>query len=112
MATNSLNNYRNIIEHILTEYARIPYAYGDIQSQTVFDRANDHYLLMNIGWDEGRVHGCLVHVDIIKGKFWIQRDGTEEGIAVELEAAGVPKEHIVLAFRSPEIRKYTEYAVA
>jgi hypothetical protein len=109
---DTLDNYRQIIERVLTEYAQIPYAYGDIQSQTVFDRAGDHYLLMNVGWDKRRIHGCLVHVDIIDGKFWIQRDGTEQGIATELEAAGVPKNHIVLAFRSPELRKYSEYAVS
>jgi hypothetical protein len=109
---DTLNTYRQIIERILTEYAQLPYAHGDIQTQAVFDRTGDHYLLVNIGWDERRIHGCLVHVDIIDGKFWIQRDGTEHGIARELEAAGIPKDRIVLAFRSPEIRKYTEYAVA
>jgi hypothetical protein len=109
---DTLDTYRQIIERVLTEYAQIPYAYGDIQSQTIFDRAGDHYLLMNVGWDKRRIHGCLVHIDIIDGKCWIQRDGTEDGIATELETAGIPKEHIVLAFRSPEIRKYTGYAVA
>jgi len=57
-----------------------------------------------------RVHGCLVHVDIIGGKIWIQRDGTEDGIAEELVRAGVPKEHIVLGFRSPQMRRFTEFA--
>ena len=68
---DTLTSYRQLIERILTEYAQIPYTYGDIQSQTVFDREHDHYLLMNVGWDDGRFHGCLVHVDIIDGKFWI-----------------------------------------
>ncbi|MHC5722687.1 MAG: element excision factor XisI family protein [Nostoc sp.] len=45
---------------------------------------------------ERRIHGCLVHIDLIDGKIWIQRDGTEEGIAADLERAGIPKEHIVL----------------
>ena len=108
---DTLERYRELVECVLTEYAQIRYAYGDIQSETVFDRAGDHYLLVNLGWDKRRVHGCLIHVDIIDGKFWIQRDGTEDGIAPELEAAGVPKDHIVLAFRSPEMRKHTEYAV-
>ena len=40
------------------------------------------------------------------------RDGTEHGIAVDLTAAGIPKEYIVLGFREPELRQYTEYAVA
>jgi hypothetical protein len=107
-----LTKYRQVIEKILGDYARIPYSHGDIQSQTIFDRENDHYVLMDLGWDGRRVHGCLVHVDIINGKFWIQRDGTEYGIARELEDAGVPKDHIVLAFRPPDIRQHTGYAVA
>ncbi|HXG66927.1 MAG TPA: XisI protein [Blastocatellia bacterium] len=110
---DTLDYYRQIIEATLTEYAKIPYAYGDIQTETVFDRANDHYLLVNVGWDnDRRVHGCLVHLDIINGKVWIQRDGTEEGIAGDLERAGIPKDHIVLGFRPPDVRQYTEYAVA
>ncbi len=109
---DTLNAYREIVERILTEYARLPYAYGDIRRETVFDRNGDHYLLMAVGWDKGRVHGCIVHVDIIDGKFWIQRDGTEHGVANDLIEAGVPKEHIVLGFKSPEVRPYTGFAVA
>jgi hypothetical protein len=109
---DTLARYRELIQKILTDYARVPYAYGDIRTQTVFDTARDHYLLVNVGWDKRRVHGCLVHVDVIDGKFWIQRDGTEHGIATDLVEAGVPKEHIVLAFHSPEVRPHTGYAVA
>jgi len=90
---DSTESDRQLIESILREYARIPYAHGDIQIQTVFDREQDHYLLMLVGWDGiRREHGCLVQVDIIGGKFWIQRDGTERGIAQELLDAGVPKD--------------------
>lgn len=107
-----LESYRQIIESVLEEYAKLSYAYGDVQRQTVFDRVGDHYLLVISGWDDGRVHGCIIHLDIINGKVWIQRDGTEDGIAGELEQAGIPKDRIVLGFKRPEIRKYTEYAVA
>jgi hypothetical protein len=108
-----LDNYRDMIEAILTEYASIPYSYADIKAEVVFDRVRDRYLWMDIGWDgDRRVHGCLVHIDLIDGKIWIQRDGTEEGIAADLERAGIPKQRIVLGFRSPEIRPYTGYAVA
>ena len=90
-----------------------PYSYGEIESRVVVDDENDQYLLMNVGWDQGRrVHGCLVHLDIIDGKVWVQRDGTEDGIAVTLVNAGIPKDRIVLAFRSPELRQYTGFAVA
>ena len=113
METSTLNNYRQIIETVLSEYAGIPYAYGDISTETVFDRNQDRYLLVNVGWeDDSRVHGCIVHIDIIDCKIWIQRDGTEEGIATDLESAGITKDQIILGFRPPQVRKYTGYAIA
>ncbi|MBR8827132.1 MAG: XisI protein [Gomphosphaeria aponina SAG 52.96 = DSM 107014] len=113
MDTLKLDRIRLIIENILSEYAQVPYAYGNIKTEIVFDRTNDRYLLVNVGWDlERRIHGCLIHIDIIEDKIWIQRDGTEEGIADELEKAGIPKDKIVLGFRPPEVRQYTGYAVA
>ena len=109
----SVERYRDTIERILDQYTRIPYAYGDIHTEAVFDRSNDRYLLVNVGWDRGRrVHGSLVHIDIIDGKIWIQRDGTEDGIANELVSAGIPRDHIVLGFRPAEVRPFTEFAVA
>ena len=42
----------------------------------------------------------------------IQRDNTESGIARELVEAGIPKDRIVLGFRPPEVRPYTDYATA
>jgi hypothetical protein len=110
---DTVAQYRQLIETLLREYARIPYAHGEIDRETIFDRETDRYLLMLVGW-EGirRVHGCLIHVDIIDGKIWIQRDGTERGIARDLIEAGVPKEQIVLAFRSQEMRLGTGLAIA
>lgn len=65
------------------------------------------------GWqDVKRLHGCLVHVEINNGKIWIQQDGTEFGMANEFLAAGIPKDHIVLAFKSPQSRAYSDFAVA
>lgn len=110
---DQLNHYRDLIERILSEYASIPDASGTIADFTVFDRRQDRYAVLAHGWGkEGRVHHCWLHVDIIDGKFWIQFDGTEEGVAADLERAGVPKNHIVLGFRRPELRPYTEYAAA
>ena len=109
---DTLEKYRKIIQKILNQYAQIPYAYEEITSEVIFDQGNDRYLLMAIGWDGvKRIHGCVIHLDIIDGKVWIQRDGTEEGVADELVAEGIPKNHIVLGFRSEEVRKYTEYAI-
>lgn len=105
--------YRALVERILSEHTHIPYSYGDIQLQTVFDRERDHYLVMLVGREGVRqVHGCLIHIDIIGDKLWIHRDGTEYGVAQELLDAGVPKSNIVLAFYSPEKRRLTDFAVA
>src|SRR5438034_1623157 len=97
---DTVERYCHLVQGIIAEYAQIPYAHGDIQCETVTDRASDRYLLMLVGW-EGirRVHGCLIHVDIIDGKIWIQRDGTERGVARDLIDAGVPRDQIVLAFQ-------------
>lgn len=109
---DTLDNFRQIICDIIIDHAKIPYSYGEIEQQTIFDKEGDHYLLMLVG-REGvrRVHGCLIHLDIINGKIWIQRDGTEDGVAEKLLEAGVPKNKIVLGFRSLELRKHTEFAV-
>jgi hypothetical protein len=113
--------YRQLICNILTEHTKIPYSYGDILHETIFDKEHDRYLVMILGREPvpelsptatRRVHGCLIHIDIIDGKIWIQRDGTEEGIATELVRAGVAKDRIVLAFWSEELRKDSEFAVA
>ena len=110
---DTVEELREQIERLLIEYAQVPYAHGEIELQTVFDRASDHYLLMLVGRDGiRRVHGCLVHVDIIDGRVWIQRDGTERGIARDLIEAGVPTDRIVLAFRLPEMRQATEVVAA
>jgi hypothetical protein len=103
---------RELVQSILTEYAQIPYAHGAIACETVFDREADRYLLMLVGWDGlRRVHGCLIHVDLVGEEIWVQRDGTEQGVARDLIEAGVPQDRIVLAFRSSELREQTAAAV-
>jgi hypothetical protein len=105
-------NYRPIVEAVLKDYAAFMPQEEGIEQELIFDRDNDHYLLLETGWQSNkRIYGPFIHLDIRDGKVWIQHDGTEEGIAYELEAAGIPKEHIVLAFKSLERRRLTEYAV-
>ena len=109
----TLNRYRKIVSEILSGHLAANYAVGDIKKELVLDERNDRYLVMMIGWEgPRRVHGALIHVDIVDGKIWIHRDGTEDGIAGELEEAGVPKSDIVLGFREPDVRPYTGYAAA
>ena len=110
---DTLDEYRKIIKSIILQLTEIPYAHGDLHFETVFDNESDRYLLMVIGrLNKKRIHSCLVHINIINGKLWIQRDGTEHGIANDLLDLGIPKDKIVLGFKTPEIRKHTGLAVA
>jgi hypothetical protein len=76
------------------------------------DRDKDHYEVMHVGWDRTRrVHGSVVHIDIINDKVWIQYNGTTEPVAEELVAAGIPPEDIVLSFHPARVRQHTGFAV-
>jgi len=41
-----------------------------------------------------------------------QGDGTEGGVALEFVEAGIPREHIVLAFQHPALRSDTDFATS
>ena len=95
------------------EYAAHKPSHGQIDSEPIIDPERDHYEVVHIGWQgHRRVHGCVIHVDIINGKIWIQHDGTDRPIAEALVEAGVPREDIVLGFQPADVRKWTDFAVA
>ncbi len=105
-------NYRELIQIILKAHLD-NHLDNDTEVQLIFDIERDHYQVVHLGWEEQRrVYGCIIHVDIKDDKLWIQRDGTEVGVANELVNAGVPKKDIVLAFQSPYKRQFTEYALS
>lgn len=106
-------NYRQIIQSYLTRFATIPNLEVNIQDRLLFDSQNDSYAVIAEGWEgEERIHFVVAHLEIINGKVWIQADNTDVAIARELEAAGIPKSDIVLGFRPPSVRPFTEYAAA
>jgi hypothetical protein len=105
-------NYPDLVQEILKGHLG-----NDLEDETevqlICDTERNHFMVMHLGWkEEGmrRVYGCIIHVDIKDGKIWIQRDGTEIGVANELLEAGVPSSDIVLGFHAPYKRKYTEFA--
>ena len=114
MDSDTLNHWRQTIKRILGELAAIPFPdVVNLSAHAVFDESSDNYLVVLEGWkDVQRQHGILVHVAIRNDKIWIQLDGTEYGIARELTEAGIPKEKIVLGFKSPQSRPHTGFAVA
>ena len=108
-----LERYREIVARIIEEYARYKPSHGQIETEAIVDRSRDHYEVMHVGWDGvRRVHGSVIHLDIIDGKVWIQYDGTSPGVAEELVEAGIPRDAIVLGFRPPRLRQHTGFAVA
>lgn len=110
-----LMRYRALIKQILQQHADLMNSQpvpGE-EVDCVFDEQRDHYLLLKYGWPRGKhAHYTKLHARIHNGKIWIEEDMTEEGLANELVAAGVPKEDIILGFNAPEMRPYTEFAVA
>lgn len=104
--------YQQLIYNLIQDYADKHPQEDGIETQIICDTQNHHYLLIYVGWEgEKQIYGCPIHVDIKDNKFWIQRDFTEQGIANQLLEAGVYKHNIVLGFRSPFNRQFTDFAI-
>lgn len=107
-------NYPELVQTILESHS-IHHSNDDTEVQLIFDPIRNHYQVVHLGWEEEgmrRVYGCIIHIDIKDGKIWIQKDGTEIGVANELLEVGVPSSDIVLGFHAPYKRPLTEFAVS
>lgn len=108
-----IEQYR-IIKKIITKYhnLNVKSPKSTLESAVVFDEYNDHYLLLTMGWNKDkRIKDVTIHVRL-NGKIWIEEDWTEEGFATDLLREGITGEEIVLAFHPPQLRQYTEFAIA
>lgn len=85
----------------------------EIETELLCDDSTGQYMLLDVGWrDDKRTLHPLIYIRIKDDKIWLEEDWTEDGIADDLLRAGVPKDDIVLAFHSPELRAYSDFAVA
>ncbi len=110
---DTLTRYRDAVKQVIQKHAQRQSVMGDLRTEIIFDESNDHYALVETGWQGmRRIEGQVIHIDIIEGKIWIQFDGTQDGVAYELEALGISKKEIVLGFHSPAKRPFTEYAIS
>jgi len=107
-----VDHYRQLVQELLQAYSEIKASNESVEAEAIFDPMRDRYQVVHVGWsNHRRVYGCILHLDIINEKIWIQHDGTEGGIAQALLDRGVPKNDIVIAFHSPFKRQFTEFAV-
>ena len=80
-----IEKYRNLIKSIVERHSECNSDDRLVETQIVFDRERDRYLMFHVGWrGERRVFGCVINIEIKQEKIWIQRDGTEIGIALSL----------------------------
>ena len=107
------DEYRGIVKRILQKVADMTPSDEHVRTELVCDDQLGHYQLGQVGWEgDRRIDDVYVHIDVLEGKVWLQHDGTNLVIADELLNAGIPKEHIILAFHPPKLRIYTDFAVA
>ncbi|MFM2433085.1 MAG: hypothetical protein RLZZ511_4299 [Cyanobacteriota bacterium] len=105
--------YQKCIRELLKAHVDENSSNGQVESQLVIDPENDHYRILDIGWDGmKRVYHCFIHIDIKDGKIWIQRNMTEADLAQKLVDMGVSKGDIVLGLHPPYKRPHTGYGVA
>ncbi|MEM7533183.1 MAG: XisI protein [Chloroflexota bacterium] len=110
-----LVSYRNIVKDLLKTQAKYMEESPQqaIETQLSFDELHDNYLLLNVGWTKrGRMLVPAIYMRLSNGKIWVENDWTEAGIVDALIERGVPTDDIVLGFHPPEMRSYTEFAVA
>ena len=113
MDTLNKDTLKQAIIKVLQDYLEFLGSDPESTIQLVIDENQDHYLLIETGWHQNRrIYGTLIHIDIINQKLWIQQDGTEEGIANELVNQGISPQQIVLAYKTLDRRKITDFAVS
>jgi XisI protein len=107
-----LDHHRQIVMHLLAEYADRP-TESSIQTITIFDEKNNHYQLLDIGWDDTghRVFQPILHLDLINNKIWIQENSTDWDIAKALVAAEISPSEIVLGMHFTVLRQLGDYAI-
>lgn len=109
---DSVERHRERVEQVMRGYEGFRASRKDVEARLIIDADHRNFLLMYVGWDgPRRVHHVAVHVEIRGDKVWLQCDNTDLVVAEDLVAAGIPREAIVLGFRAPDVRKYTDYAI-
>ena len=104
--------YCNLVRQLIEHDAQTTRpSHGEVEALVLIDERQGSYMLLYLGWSGNvRHHDSIIHARVRDGKVWIEHDGTSEGFANALTAAGIPAEDIVLAFHHPRKRPYTGFA--
>lgn len=104
--------YRERIQKLLADYQKAPFLQEGVETQLIVDTQNDHYQLVNVGWEnDRRVYGVAIHIDIKGDKIWLQQNLTDQLVAEDLVEMGIPKDRIILGFQPVYMRKHTDFAI-
>jgi len=110
MAT--LTNDITVIEAVLEQCVQ-RYATPDARMFTVFDRERGHFLVVEEGWNNSKhLYVPFAHIELRDDQIWILQDFTNHGIAHDLIAQGIPSTQIVLGYKAPSLRSFTDMATA
>jgi XisI protein len=111
---DKIKNYSNIVQKVLENFvAERQNGRSEVQTLLICDAIRDHYQIVRMGWRNGQqVFNVIFHIDIINNKIWVQRNMSDYDIVGDIEAQGVGKDEIVLAFHTPIMRPHTGYATA
>lgn len=92
----AIANYHQIFQDLLTTYSQIPYLQADLKDETIFDQLAGRYMLVTVGWQgRKRINTIVLHLDVVDDQVIIQCNNTDQDIAQELIAAGIPATAIV-----------------
>jgi len=99
------DEYRQIIERILHQHLEETPDRENIETIALVDEQREHYLLIDMGWQlPRRIYSVVFHVWLKDGRFHVEQDWTEYGVARELLDAGIPPNAIELDFQPPNVR--------
>lgn len=110
-----LKRHQQIVKAYLQELLDMRHNLEGIKTEFIKDDEGYHYQMVNVGWrNKQRIYGCFLHIDLdpVTGKVWIEHDGTDLGVAEVLVERGIDRQDIVLGFRAPYYRQYTNFAEA
>ena len=109
---DQITNYRQVMQRVLEDYAQWLSTDERVKILPVCDPVNDQYLLITLGWINGRrEHDICFHAWLHEHKFMIEIDLTENGLSHQLIEAGIAAADILYAWGSP-LRAQAEAALA